>query len=466
MSSEYPQTEQEPSKPASDEGERRRQHEMITLFLDTNIYLHAKPIADIPWKDLLGEDVTIRIARITVHELDEQKDTNTKQRTRDRARKTLKHIETWITPTTLRPGVTIHYLHDEPTDLPHGLRRDRNDDFLIATILHYQQQHPDEHLMLITNDTGPRLTAKHHSLHAQALDEQHLLAPTPDPVAEENKRLKQQLHELVSASPELQLALNGVTKEITPQLLTLPPVPLDEDVINATAVAARARLPTFEPTNDPEPESTMRRVNGKLVLDLSKHQHIEWNPNRISSHEYTRYAAACATYEDDYRQYVRAHHETQHVRARTIKIDATLHNKGGKPAEDIDIRITFPQHVTISTNPPRTAGPPQQPMPPRSTGELLGESVQRGLRLDTYAPNFMPNINPAKRGPWIDGQTISWWVRTLNHGFERGLDTVYLTIDGKLQPFGASIAIHAANSVKPFTQTLLIKPIEHGPGES
>lgn len=429
---------------------------MITVFLDTNIYLHAKPVTDIPWRDLLGDDVQILIPRIAVQELDEQKDTNTKQSTRDRARKTLKQIETWSSPTPLRAGVTIAYHHDEPNQLPEGFRRERNDDVLIATILQYQTAHPGERILLISNDTGPRLTAKHHGLTAQALDEQHLQPRTPDPIEDENKRLKNQVLELTSASPQLHLTLNNDCQTTTPRPLNPTPTALDDATVAAQAVEARSKLPTFTRRDAPEPVSSIRHVNGKLALDLSKQS--PFNPDAISSSEYARYDADCATYEEEYREHLREHYKTQLIRSRTMTFVVLLHNTGGKPADDVTIELTFPEHLTISTEAPWSGGPPRKPTPPRSTAVFFTESLQRGFGMDSFAPNFMHDINPAQRGPWIKEHTISWWVRTLKHGFERELDTIYLTIDGKLQPFEATVIIHAANSVKASTQRIIIKP--------
>lgn len=429
---------------------------MIILFLDTNIYLHAKPVQDIPWRDLLDDDVQILIPRITVQELDEQKDTNTKQATRDRARKALHQIETWTTPTTLRKGVTITYHHDGPNQLPDGLRRERNDDVLIATILYYKEQHPTANVILISNDTGARLNARHHRITANELEAQHLQESTPDPLEVENKRLKKQVLELTSASPQLHLTLNSEPQTTTTRPLNPPPSALDETSIATAAANARHQLPSFTRTNEPEPTNSFHRVNGKLALDLSRHS--PFSPEAISNSEYDRYTADCATYEDDYRKYLSRHHDIQLVRSRTVKLDVTLHNTGGKPAQDITIDIQFPDHLTISTHAPVAGGPPRKPTPPRSTGALLSESLQRGLGIENYAPNFMPDINPAQRGPWIKQHYISWWVRSLKHDFQRDLDAIYLTIDGKFQPFEATVTIHAANSIKTSTARIIIKP--------
>jgi hypothetical protein len=428
---------------------------MITVFLDTNIYLHAKPVQDIPWKDLLGEDVTILIPRITVQELDEQKDTNTKQTTRDRARKVLKQIETWTSPTALRDGVTITYLHDEPSDLPTGFRRDRNDDVLVATILYYQATRPNEHITLITNDTGPRLSAKHHGINAQPLLDDHLLPRTPDPIEQENQRLKQQLQDLQSAAPQLQVTLNGEAKMLNVVPLATAPAALDDEEINTKAAAARQELPWFTPSGDPEPESNFRRVNGKLVFDLKRQ--VTWNPNSISSVEYTRYDADCATYKEDYRNYLREQHQTQVRRAQTFKLAVILHNDGGKPAEDIRITLTFPKHVEITTHASSSGGPPPKPTPPRSGAEMMNETIQRGFGIDSYTPNFMPDINPAQRGPWIKENTAEWWIRTLQHGFEWEIETIYIKLDAEQRPFEITATIHAANVVKAVTQRIVVK---------
>ena len=349
----------------------------------------------------------------------------------------------------------IAYHHDEPNQLPEGLRRERNDEVLIATILHYQESRPDENVILFSNDTGARLTARHHRITANELNEEYMQPTARDPLEQENKRLRQQLLELTSASPQLHLTLNNDQQTTRPQPLNPEPSPLDDTNIAKVAADARNKLPKFTPSNEPEPTSGFHRINGRLAIDLS--QHSLFNPEAISKAEYNRYEADCATYEAEYRKYLREHHETQLVRARTIKLDVTLHNTGGKPADDITIEITFPDQLTIETHAPASGGPPRKPTPPRSTAGLLAESLQRGYGMDNYVPN-LPDFSPAQRGPWIEEHKISWWVRSLKHGFQRDLDSIYLTSNGKCQPFEAAVTIHAANSVKAAMARILIKP--------
>ena len=168
-------------------------------FLDTNIFLHCQPVREIPWRDVLhADDVVLVATRVVVAELDEQKDTNTKQTLRDRARRALHDIESWAIPTTIRDGVTAIYYGGTPTiDYgAHELRRDRPDDVLIATMLHYQSENPGFDLALVTNDTGPRLTARHVGIAALDLPDQYRLTGQADPLEEENRRLRADLQKL------------------------------------------------------------------------------------------------------------------------------------------------------------------------------------------------------------------------------------------------------------------------------
>src|SRR5438105_35064 len=61
-------------------------HEHLTVFLDTNIYLHYQPFEQIDWRKLLkSRCITLCVPAVVVSELDKHKDEHRTRRIRKRA---------------------------------------------------------------------------------------------------------------------------------------------------------------------------------------------------------------------------------------------------------------------------------------------------------------------------------------------------------------------------------------------
>lgn len=85
------------------------------LFLDTNVYLHCRSVEEIDWLQLIGADsVEIVVPRVTLHELDKQKNSHASSKLRERARSVLKKLEAWLAneDQEIRPGVKVR-LHPD-----------------------------------------------------------------------------------------------------------------------------------------------------------------------------------------------------------------------------------------------------------------------------------------------------------------------------------------------------------------
>ena len=80
------------------------------VFLDTNCYMHYRPIEEIDWEAVLGgSPVRIVLPRVVMNELDKHKDSHPQSKMKERVRRTLRHIEEWEVhagPANIRPGVT------------------------------------------------------------------------------------------------------------------------------------------------------------------------------------------------------------------------------------------------------------------------------------------------------------------------------------------------------------------------
>ena len=84
-------------------------------FVDTNVFLHFRPLNEIDWLDLLNaEEVVVTICTAVVTELDEKKFSAPLQTLRERAKKSLNLLEQWDGK-EIRTNVSVRLLKPEPS---------------------------------------------------------------------------------------------------------------------------------------------------------------------------------------------------------------------------------------------------------------------------------------------------------------------------------------------------------------
>jgi hypothetical protein len=141
----------------------------VTVFLDTNIYLHYQMFDQINWLDVLqAKSVCIVVPPTTIRELNRVKDASPQPHLRRRAGKVQKlFLELFLKSDSgavvLREGVKILFHPEEPLIdfAAHHLSRDVQDDLLMASIIAYREEHDgEEDVRLVTADAGVLMMGK------------------------------------------------------------------------------------------------------------------------------------------------------------------------------------------------------------------------------------------------------------------------------------------------------------------
>lgn len=188
--------------------------EEVIVFTDTNGFIQLRDFKDIPWKELFpkAKRVTITVARTVIEELDRHK-VSTNGRRRDRARAALKLID----QASEAPNKTIE-LRQKPIQVrlsvPRRIRPDWSalpdldqnapDDQLVAAALTY-----GEGAVLLSHDSGPRISAREVGLIACAPPEEWLL---PAELSDDQRRigkLERALEQALASKPKLQIQVLG-----------------------------------------------------------------------------------------------------------------------------------------------------------------------------------------------------------------------------------------------------------------
>ncbi len=412
----------------------------IKVFLDTNIYLHFRHLSNLPLCDLLQTDcLTVVMPRITIRELDIQKNQNSSGKLRQRARDTLISIEAWSNGEQIAPNVNFERLSAGPAiDLAqYGLDPGWQDDVLIGTIVDYSEKHPDDVAVLITNDTGPRLKCADLGIKSVKPGDDLALAPEPDEVQLELRALRQQVMRLESAVPKVQVRFAGLDESRQHRRFELAtPSPISDDMIRD----AVARLERDYPEEKPSPdEDRVRLMIGRNFIDPARSR-----DSRNKERE---------KYFHDYVEYLHSYHAFKARRQLVLEVDIEIVNAGTAPAEDIDAWFDFPPDIVNVLTEFDLYGPPPMPERPKPVDPLDYMSMSR---LDTtgWLANSMVENKRAMLPISIqrDGQLrVKYHTHRLKHGVAAKLPTLYVDLVSWefAKSFQCQFEIRLANAIDP-----------------
>jgi Holliday junction resolvase RusA-like endonuclease len=391
------------------------------VFLDAMIFLHFKPLEQIDWPTLLNSTpVRLVLTRITIREIDKHKSVHPSPKIKDRARRILKKLETFSKSPDMpiREGVEITFYDEMPSlDYPsYGLNPDWSDDIFIATIITYGQKWDRNSIVLVTDDTGVRIKAKSLNIETFELPDDLRLPIDPDPLVEENRKLREKLTIISATLPELHLYYdNGESFK-----------KFEFDTKADETVEKRASRITAEV----EKERKKREYNPNVLLRVS----TMYSP---SQQEIERFKKDLDEYLKQYESYLNDLSDWKLSKSKIFALEFNVVNEGNAPAEDIDILIYFPDGFLIRKEDDLPAIPkqPKEPIPPKSTLELIQSrfDIMRNFSLPSYDQSILSslsrNVPRDVSGPKIKrtkSYEVEYHISRLKHGFSIKLDAVYL----------------------------------------
>jgi rRNA-processing protein FCF1 len=413
------------------------------LFIDTYLFLHFKPIEQIDWSKYLKADkVFIVVTPIVLRELNKHKDTHPFKRIRERAASALKKLDTLLEASTtlhanVRFGVEVYFEVKEPLCdfAKHHLSRDCQDDHLVASIIEFRDAHPDAKVVLLANDIGLKLKARHQGIETFQLPNDLQLIEEPDPNEKRIKEIEQENRLLKSRIPKLKLSFE---KDLNHTLFSLnkPVTELSGDEIENHLKRVRLKYP--------------KRSSGGSggVLGSIASMGLMY----YSSEDISKYNAELEQFYIDYEAYLVQSSRYKNMQYRTIALFITFVNDGTCPAEDVSIFLHFPDRLKLydKDNLSDIPSPPKPPQEPKTINEKLNSS---SLNLNPIAiqPGFFnrstpPNVSLlAIQGR--DSDAVEFHVKKLKQRVSEQLDPLYVVFDSYegASSFGIDYRINAAN---------------------
>lgn len=415
---------------------------MKSIFVDTMVLLHFRPLRELPLLELAdAKSVRLVLPYNTIRELDKHKSSHTLRKIRERARRVIAELYGYLERNEeITANVALEYLGTYP-DIDFeslGLSENCPDDVFIAAAIWYRDQAGTPEVCLLTDDTGVRLKAPRHGLQVLPLDDDLRLPEPPDSLEAENLKLRKQIAALENAAPSL--ALEFEDGGVVNTLWVFPQPELDEEALRLAAENAVNKL--REKLAYPPP------LPGVFGGFLSP-----------SAEEVDEYNNKLEEYLERYPGYLRCLAEWERDRERIYELRFVLVNRGGAPAEDIDVTLHFPIDVPVVEE----DGLPEKPFPipaprrPTTPAERL-QSMSAGITfpapilrtpyesiIGDFPDEFATNVSKPKIRK-VDSYVVSFHVDRLKHDQSAPADPLYLVCSG-LEPssFTLDYKINAGN---------------------
>jgi len=186
------------------------------VVIDSQVVLEAKPLDQLPWKDLFEGSILLLVVRQVLTEIDGKKNDG---RLGKRARIFNKLLDGFIEsrePSSVitEPKIDVATVDNRTIDWAalDGFERDNGDDRIVAQSLNALVDRPDE-LVLLSHDMRPREAAKTYGMKAVKLPESWLKEPERSPHDKRLVELEAKLKVLEADQPQLKVEIETIIPE-------------------------------------------------------------------------------------------------------------------------------------------------------------------------------------------------------------------------------------------------------------
>jgi hypothetical protein len=305
----------------------------MTVFPDTNFFLHFRAVREQPWCERLKVDrVKILVCKQVLKELDTKKyDT----RLRERAIRALREIEKDLESSSIRTNVTFGLCSTRPSsgDFIPPLQADHPDDLIAATLIAHRSATGEE-IALVSDDLNTRLSYGDlfRVISAKDFDRHDLV----DPRDTEITKLKAEVARLSSRAPKFELfLLQG------PRVRQVPPIPIRLPATPENPVRVALARPKFTMTIEELVHAERMACEGiaRELADVGRRF-------QCNSPDFEGYLT-------DYRNWLENGHAALDESGRTFSLHVGTRNAGAAQAVDTKLRLSIPKlfsAVSIGTH--------------------------------------------------------------------------------------------------------------------
>lgn len=322
----------------------------IFLLPDSNVFLQAKVLREIPWKPTIQHDVVYILIGATVQREVDRLKTGPRDRRGDRARKTNSFFREILDaepePLVLRekgPRVLVSFaedLHPNRTT-PATLDRNLGDDLLVEEALTLMSK-PGTRVAILTHDIGVERKAKRHAVPVIRIPDSWLLEAEPDPRTRQIRELQDRLSALEKSSPAISMAAcdndGNELAQFNAEISCFPPLSkaeLDECVNAVRAAHPIASAPHLPASKSREANSAQPAVSAveKMAQLFGKH--------------YSSYEGKYLKWLDAAEKEFERLHLINNAKTRYFAFSIQLENTGLMPADELLVELSVSDNLLL-----------------------------------------------------------------------------------------------------------------------
>ena len=392
---------------------------MNYIALDTNIFIHFKDFDQIDWKSLtsINDSFTIIIPPVVIDELDKHK-YNKNPKISRRVKRILPKIENFIGKT--QPDFNLKLIASRPgnkTFADNQLNKDEQDDCLLASLLEFRNQiDKDDRLVYITFDTGPRLKAQTLSIDCLKIPETLILPNEPDENEKKNKELERELSKFKNQMPKVVLGFidnDFLFKVEKKRELKSKELFISESINKLKEQYNYLQKQTFENSTN----------NLLKVLDFYG----------LGDDQISTYNAQLDTFFEKYEAYYSSIYNRIVYQNDCVEIKLRIRNDGTAPANDIDVKLHFPDGFTlhIEKGLPKLLSEPTPPYLPKNRFDIQSRgynlpifgnnSIKQPSVIDLNAPNIVKT----------NSYDVGFHLMNLKHNQDFEFETLFLKYEDR-----------------------------------
>lgn len=419
---------------------------MQYVFLDSNLFLQCRPLEDLDWGRIAGnEDATLLVPSAVLAELDKHKADGNSRRAQ-RARRAIKFLDSLLEAPddtlTIRkaPIKVIAQFAPEVS----GEVSSSNDDSILFEVEEMARKLGNSAVSLITHDTNLKVKAKRKNLRFFSVPDEWLLPPEPDDREKRLKRMEEEIALLKKQTPNMAIALS---KDNEIEIVVPNYEPLAPSTIDRLIEAMTSKFPEktdFSPSSREQFLSTERL--GKFRLRMPTTEEVA----KYHQEEYP-----------EWKRRLREALERLHLKLRfrdsTADVSLLVTNRGAVPGEHVHIAIRvgngllnitpkyFDEQVKRLFVVPRAPNPPE---PPESN---FLDRIGTMDEIRSYRTPYMPETPIhrerdefyLKAGENADTEWV-WACATMRHGIQPQEFSFKVCTNVESQPTGGQLTVEVS----------------------
>lgn len=376
------------------------------LAPDTNFHLAYQSIDVVRPTKIVPDADGWLIAATVVRELDDREHKPVEQKSRDRAKREKSILGNVIERGEPLPtGAAVSFALSPADYRVYNLNSDVTDHRILGDLKLYNEQHPEDLIVVVSHDLSMRLQAA--ALGFVAIDPPSTLRLPDIPTTTELqlKKTQAKLAALEATVPQLKVAFCANR--------------LDSSQFEVATALSSQEVETIIKDIVPDPRNTPLIQSFALSFDYNE-----------------KYDEQFRDYLGKLPAYMIAHDRTTH---RTIEVCLELINDGPVPAKEIDLRLEFTPVGSLSLDKPRVSDPPvrpvRYPIREQSFGRLLTAAMMSPMEnLNLNLARLNKQYEPKDSGPHLGTNRagdaiVNYNVVKLAQRDEKRLNSFYLMLD-------------------------------------